>query len=136
MTRGGAWLPAGHQAALPTPTRAYVLPRPLAAIAPVLPRPCPQACQAKGIQADMGLLNVSLQHHRAQPLEEAAAAHIAASVLGQCGGDVHATVQRLVGIAMARISLEGSGGGGGGGGSSMGGGGGGGGGMDGGLPYR
>eukprot|EP00198_Chlamydomonas_reinhardtii_P010372 XP_001699709.1 predicted protein [Chlamydomonas reinhardtii] len=91
---------------------------------------------AKGIQADMGLLNVSLQHHRAQPLEEAAAAHIAASVLGQCGGDVHATVQRLVGIAMARISLEGSGGGGGGGGSSMGGGGGGGGGMDGGLPYR
>ncbi|KAG2449220.1 hypothetical protein HYH02_005967 [Chlamydomonas schloesseri] len=87
------------------------------------------ACQAKGIQADMGLLNVSLQHHRAQPLEEGAAAHIAATVLGQCGGDVHATVQRLVGIAMARISLEGTGGGGGGG--SMGGGS-----MDGGLPYR
>ncbi|KAG2436271.1 hypothetical protein HXX76_006582 [Chlamydomonas incerta] len=99
------------------------------------------ACQAKGIQADMGLLNVSLQHHRAQPLEEGAAAQIAASVLGQCGGDVHATVQRLVGIAMARISLEGSAGGGcgvgsmgGGGGGSMGGGGGGS--MDGGLPYR
>ncbi|KAG2499751.1 hypothetical protein HYH03_002683 [Edaphochlamys debaryana] len=62
------------------------------------------ACHAKGIQADMGLLNVSLQHHRAQPMPEEQAARIAAGVLGQCGGEVMAAVQQMVGVALVRIA--------------------------------
>ncbi|GLI61080.1 hypothetical protein VaNZ11_003347, partial [Volvox africanus] len=63
-----------------------------------------EACHAKGIHADMELLNVSLQHHRAQPMSEAQAAHVAATVLGLNGGDVLATVQHLIGIALLRIA--------------------------------
>ncbi|EFJ47057.1 hypothetical protein VOLCADRAFT_117993 [Volvox carteri f. nagariensis] len=62
-----------------------------------------EACHAKGIPADMDLLNVSLQHHRAAPMEEAQAVHVAATVLGLNGGDVLATVQHLLGIALLRL---------------------------------
>jgi hypothetical protein len=54
----------------------------------------------------MELLNVSLQHHRSQPMDEAQATHVAATVLGLNGGDVLATVQHLIGIALLRIAEQ------------------------------
>lgn len=72
---------------------------------PLLPPASPdQACHAKGIQADMQLLNLSLQHHRQQPMSEAQAAHVAATVLGINGGDVMAAVQQLIGVSLLRIA--------------------------------
>ncbi len=52
----------------------------------------------------MQLLNLSLQHHRQQPMPEAQAAHVAATVLGINGGDVMAAVQQLIGVALLRIA--------------------------------
>ncbi|GFR48417.1 hypothetical protein Agub_g10312 [Astrephomene gubernaculifera] len=73
-----------------------------------------EACHAKGIHADMELLHVSLQHHRAQPLPEAQAAQLAAALLGRHGGDLAATVQQMLALALGpgggAGGLEGGGG--------------------------
>ncbi|KXZ49417.1 hypothetical protein GPECTOR_21g643 [Gonium pectorale] len=63
-----------------------------------------EACRAKGIQADLDLLNVSLQHHRPPAGSEAAAASVAARVLALNGGDVAATVKQLLGAALGRAA--------------------------------
>ncbi|PNH05558.1 hypothetical protein TSOC_008159 [Tetrabaena socialis] len=66
-----------------------------------------EACRAKGIQADMSLLNMSLQHHRTQPMTDAQTTRVAASILGLNGGNVLASVQQMISIFFAECSAAG-----------------------------